>query len=337
MKQIGPAADATRLGELFEYRIKEPVTLRKNQSALVPIVSGEVTAERVSLWNRGAGSGRPLRAMWLTNTTGLTLDGGSMTIIDGNAFAGEGLIDPLKPAERRLVSYAADLSLLVEATTRPAPRRIFRLRARDGIIVQETEESATVNYHVRNEGQASATLVVEHRLRSGWKLGAGQTTAESTPGAERFRITVDAGKEATLAVREVSPGTARIRVGDVTPALLAELTATGVSAEELQRTLRPVLEKKGELAAIERRLSEIDLERNRIGADQQRLRENMKALRGSDEERQLLQRYTRQLDEQETRLATLDQESTKVTADRAAAAGELSRLIAAVSFEWESR
>jgi hypothetical protein len=337
MKQIGPAADAARLGELFEYRIKEPVTLRKNQSALVPIVSGEVTAERVSLWNRGAGSGRPLRAMWLTNTTGLTLDGGSMTIIDGNAFAGEGLIDPLKPAERRLVSYAADLSLLVEATTRPAPRRIFRLRARDGIIVQETEESATVNYHVRNEGQASATMVVEHRLRSGWKLGAGQTTAESTPGAERFRITVDAGKEATLAVREVSPGTTRIRVGDVTPALLAELTATGVSAEELQRTLRPVLEKKGELAAIERRLSEIDLERNRIGADQQRLRENMKALRGSDEERQLLQRYTRQLDDQETRLATLDQESRKVTADRAAAASELSRLIAAVSFEWESR
>ena len=42
--------------------------------------------------------------------------------------------------------------------------------------------------------------------------------------------------------------------------------------------------------------------------DQQRLRENMKALRGSAEEKQLLQRYTRQLDAQETRLDALQTE-----------------------------
>lgn len=36
-----------------------------------------------------------------------------------------------------------------------------------------------------------------------------------------------------------------------------------------------------------------------------RLRENMKALKGSAEEKALLQRYTKQLDDQETQLATL--------------------------------
>ena len=337
MGQTGSAANAAQLGELFEYRIKEPVTLQKNQSALVPIVTGEITAERVSLWNRGTGSGRPLRAMWLTNTTGLTLDGGSMTIIDGNAFAGEGLMEPLKPAERRLVSYAADLGVLVEASARPVPRRIFRLRARDGIMIQDTEESSTASYHVRNEGATAATLIVEHRLRPGWKLGAGQTPAESTPGAERFRVTVDTGKEATLAVAEISPGTTRIRVGDVTDNQIAALVASGVAADVVQQALRPVLDKKAELAAIDRRLQELELERNGIVSDQQRLRENMKALRGSAEERQLLQRYTRQLDDQENRLAALQQESAKAAGDRARLAAELSALIANVSFDWTSK
>ena len=60
----------------------------------------------------------------------------------------------------------------------------------------------------------------------------------------------------------------------------------------------------------------------------------MKALRGSDEERQLLQRYTRQLDEQETRLSTLQQESTRATAERAQVAAELAKLISSVTFEW---
>ena len=334
MKDVAAAASAANLGELFEYRIKEPITLQKNQSALVPIVSGEIAAERVSLWDRGAGSGRPLRALWLTNTTGLTLDGGSMTIVDANAFAGEGLIEPLKPNERRLVSYASDLGLLVSASARGVPRRLASVRARDGIIIQQTEERSTTTYDVRNEAATSATLIVEHRTREGWKLTGDQKPVESTPGAERFRVTIDPGKEVTLAVSESRPGVARIRIGEVTDAWLTELVASGVSADDLQRALRPVLDKKAEVAAMDRRLADIEAERARITADQQRVRENMKALRGSSEERQLLQRYTRQLDEQEDRLAALQQESAGITAQKAAASAELSQLIAAVSFEW---
>ena len=334
MKDVAAAASAANLGELFEYRIKEPITLQKNQSALVPIVSGEIAAERVSLWDRGAGSGRPLRALWLTNTTGLTLDGGSMTIVDANAFAGEGLIEPLKPNERRLVSYASDLGLLVSASARGVPRRLASVRARDGIIIQQTEERSTTTYDVRNEAATSATLIVEHRTREGWKLTGDQKPVESTPGAERFRVTIDPGKEVTLAVSESRPGVARIRIGEVTDAWLTTLVASGVSADDLQRALRPVLDKKAEVAAMDRRLADIEAERARITADQQRVRENMKALRGSSEERQLLQRYTRQLDEQEDRLAAFQQESAGITAQKAAASAELSQLIAAVSFEW---
>ena len=101
---LAPAAGATQLGDLFEYRITQPVTLAKDQSALVPILNAEVTAEKVGLWTGNTGSARPFRAVWISNDSSLTLDGGSISIIDANAFAGEGLMEPLKPGERRLVS-----------------------------------------------------------------------------------------------------------------------------------------------------------------------------------------------------------------------------------------
>ena len=335
LRRSQAAAEGGNLGELFEYRIKEPITLEKNKSALVPIVSAEITAERVSLWNQAQGSGRPLRAMWLTNTTGLTLDGGSMAIVDGNAFAGEGLIQPLKPGEKRLVSYAADLGLLVNARRQNVPRRIFRLRVRDGILIQDTEERATTTYDVRSEAATPTTLIVEHYLRNGWKLAAGQKPAESTAGAERFRVTIDPGKETSLAVTEVSAGTSHVRVGEVGPELIAQLSASGVSADALQRALQPVIDKRTEIASLDRQVGELETERQRILENQQRLRENMKALRGSAEEKQLLQRYTRQLDEQENRLAVLQQEHDRLSKARDAANAELARLIAAVTFEWE--
>jgi hypothetical protein len=328
-----PQAASGSLGDLFEYRIKEPITLRKNQSALVPILSAEIEAEKVSLWNRPSGSGRPLRAVWLTNSSGLTLDGGSMTLIDSDAFAGEGLLEPLKPGEKRLLSYAADLGVLVDARRQAGDTRIFRLRARDGIITQETEERATSTYKARNENSTPTSLIIEHRLAPGWRLAEGQTTVESTADAQRFRVVLQPAKETVHEVREMRQGETRILVGNVDEVMIAQLVKSGVSAAALEGALKPVLDKKAELSRAEQRMETLQEEQQSIATDQQRLRENMKALRGSSEEKQLLQRYTRQLDEQETRLSTLRADMTRVTGEIEKLRSELATLIGNVSFD----
>jgi hypothetical protein len=332
-RAAGAQAEASSLADLFEYRIKEPVTLRKNQSALVPIVGAEVTVDKVSLWNRGAGSGRPVRAVWLTNATPLTLDGGSITVVDGNAFAGEGLVDPLKAGERRLISYAADLGVMVEARRQPGDARVSKVRARDGIIIQETEERATWSYRARNENASATTLVVEHRLTPGWKLAEGQTPTESTTDAQRFRIVLPVAKETVLDVREVRQGQSSVTIADIDDVLLARLVQSGVQASALEAALRPIIVKKTEVAGLERRLQTLQSEAITIAQDQQRVRENMKALRGSAEEKQLLQRYTHQLDEQETRLDALKQDVTTTSQQLERARGELGALVGSVSFE----
>src|SRR5262249_49128951 len=75
------AASGQALGDLFEYKLKDRITLKKNQSALVPIVQTEIEAEKVSLWSGTSGTGRPLRGLWLRNTSSLTLDGGSFSVL----------------------------------------------------------------------------------------------------------------------------------------------------------------------------------------------------------------------------------------------------------------
>src|SRR6185312_6184174 len=126
-QQMISAANGLNLGDLFEYKLKDRVTIHKNESALVPIVQVHIAAEKVSLWNNSLGSQRPLRALWLTNSSPLTLDGGSFTVLEDEAFAGEGLTDPIKPGEKRLVSYAADLGVRVDAKSESRPQRVTRV------------------------------------------------------------------------------------------------------------------------------------------------------------------------------------------------------------------
>ncbi len=92
-------AEGKAMGDYFEYNIKQKITIGKNQSALVPILQARIEAEKVSLWNEDSKEIR--RALWITNSSGLTLDSGTFNILDADTFAGEGLLETVHPAERR--------------------------------------------------------------------------------------------------------------------------------------------------------------------------------------------------------------------------------------------
>jgi hypothetical protein len=329
----GSAANAQELGDLFEYRLKQPVTIGRNQSALVPILNTQVDAERVSLWNRGEGSGRPLRSVWLTNSSALTLDGGTFSVIDANAFAGEGLIDPLKPGEKRLVSYGSDLAVLVSASQARTPGRVSTLTAHNGVLTAASEERATWNYRVRNEDTSARTVVIEHLLRPGWTLAAEPAIAESTPSAARYRLPVTAKKDAALAVTERHVLRTSYRLTDMDDRTIVMLVQNGAPDAKLRAELRPILDKRAEVVAADARVAAINQSIASIGQDQERVRENMKALRGSTEEKALLQRYTRELSDQEDKLARLKSDLESATAGRDAKRRELNDLASKLSFE----
>jgi len=69
--------------------------------------------------------------------------------------------------------------------------------------------------------------------------------------------------------------------------------------------LRGVINQKNVVAEFDGQIKAQQKSIDQIFADQARLRENVKSLKGSSEERALLQRYTKQLDDEETQLDSL--------------------------------
>jgi hypothetical protein len=331
MAQVESAAQGRELGDLFEYLIGEPISIGRNQSALVPILRADVAVDRVSLWNSRSRDGRPLRSLWLTNSSSLTLDGGSFTVLDAGAFAGEGLVEPLKPAEKRLLSYAVDLGIQVEPRNGDERRTTTRLSITRGVLVQHTEHLTRRVYTIRNSDTTERRVVIEHPVRAGWKLAGSVTPAETSTDAYRFPISVPAGKTETLTVTEQQPLDSTYRVADINDQQLELFVRESGNDPGLRTALAPVIAAKATLAAINTDLSARADEMHRIDGDQGRLRENMKALKGSAEEQQLVKRYATQLGQQEDRVAALRSESAALEQRRREAQAELARRIDAVS------
>src|SRR6266849_1031921 len=209
-------AEGQELGDLFEYKLKDRVTIRKNQSAMVPILQSEINAEKVSLWNASLNSSRPLRGVWLTNSSSETLDGGNFSVLEDNIFAGQGLLDPIKPGERRILSYATDLAMLVRSSGSNQPQHFARVRIAHGVMIRTSEHREYKTYTVRNEDTSPRTLILEYAERPGWRLSADAPKPEEiSTGFYRYRVRVAPKQTSVLEFAETRPEETRYELTNV--------------------------------------------------------------------------------------------------------------------------
>lgn len=325
-------AQAQDLGDLFEYKISQPVSIARNRSALVPILQSPITVEKVSIWNQSSG-GRPQRALWLTNSTNLTLDAGTFSVLEEEAFAGEGILEPIRPAEKRLLSYATDLGVAVTTALGSERQRVSRVVVANGVLTQHRAVNETRTYTIRNNDATPRTVLIEHPVRGGYRLTNGAEPAETTGGVMRFRVPVPARQTVAFPVAETRPLATTVQVSTLGPAEVARFAAEGSVGPAVEEALRQVLAHKAALDLLDTQAEKLADERERITQSQERLRENMKALKGSPEEKALVQRYTKQLEEQENRIAELEKQDAELEAKISAARRALNEEIGKLRFD----
>ena len=324
-----PEAEGKEIGDLFEYDIKQAVTIDKNQSALVPIVQAHIDVEKVTLWN--ADSVAALRALWLTNTSGQTLDAGSFNVLEGETFAGQGLLEAVHPGEKRLVSYAPDPALRVQVEEKYSERPISKIVINKGVMLTTREQRQSKTYKISNSDVTPREVIIEHPARPRWKLADDLKPEESSASFYRFRVKVNPKESAQLVVEEHKPETATLALTNLTSDQVAVLTEQQRVTPALEQAFRRVLEQKTAIADLDAQLQARQQEIDSIGADQARVRENMKAIKGSAEERALIERYTRELNTQEDRLAALHSQITELRGKRELAAQRLDQTLNEIS------
>lgn len=324
-------AEGKSAGDFFEYKIKQKTTIGKNQSALVPILQARIEAEKVTLWNSDSA---PLRALWIKNTSGEVLDAGSFNVLEADTFAGEGVLETIHPDERRLLSYAADAAIHVKYSEEESQKPFSHIRIAKGVMVLVEEQHKANTYMLRNADTDPRQVIVEYPTEENWKLAPGmQQPEETTESYYRFRVPVEAGKTASLRVETIHPEQSTYELTNLDDDEVTLLGQQQRITPTMQQAFDRVLKQKEKIADIETEIDDRKHESDQIAADQNRIRENMKALKGSSEEKTLLQRYVGQLDSQESRLGALRKETADLTSQKTAANAELDRMIMEVNVD----
>lgn len=346
--QSGVEAETTasEIGDLFEYRIDQPVTVARDRSALIPILQTRMGGIRVSIF-RGCGGRegsvlctRPMSGMLLKNTSPLTLENGSLTVVDGDAYAGEALLERLKPEEERLVSFALDLGTLVSVREVEERTPTYLVRAVNKVVQASYYNTRKNVYTLVNQTDRPRVVYLEHPKDEDddWELT--EDTAKpvvTTAKHYRFRVMLEPHQKVEFPVSEREDLYESYDLSKFTRTQLELFIARKYIDEPTRIALEKIIELKDRVTATDARLLEINKEATEIATDQLRLRENIKALTSTAEAKQLIARYVSKANDQETRLEQIEKDRRAIVEERTRLQSELDLAIRSLTLERKLR
>jgi hypothetical protein len=301
---VASVASAAKVGELFQYTVGS-VTLPRQRSAMISIVTDDIETERLSIYNAGVLQRNPLNGARLKNTSGKHLLAGPVTVLEGGTYAGDASIDNLPPTQERLISFGIDLQMLVDSTKNHQDDVVQTGKIVKGVLIVTRKHVFSQDYVAENKSDHDKTLIIEHPLRAGWTLVDTDKPIETTDTLYRFKGTVAAGKASKLTVKEQVVDSEEVALLPTDPGTLEAYRQTGQIPQAVRDVLAKAISLKGAVADTQRQIQERQQRIAQITAEQARIRENMKTVaQNSDYYNRLLKK----LDEQETSIEKLQAE-----------------------------
>ena len=299
---VAGATGAT-LGELFEYRFAGPVTIKKNESAMLPFLQDKVAARRLLIYQEG-GSEHPVNAAELTNRTGKTLDGGPITVYDGGAYAGEALFETLKDGDKRLIGYAVDYGTRITTKYGSGQQSTREIHANNGLITIHYANVEKRVYTVKNVDAKPKTLIIEQPARDGYNV-VSPKPLERTAAASRFEVKLESNGQGALEVQSEYPTFDSITIQNANTDVLATVIRNKALTAAGQQQLQKILDTKRQLEQIDADLAGVAAQVTDLSNDQARWRQNIDSLRGVPGQEEQVRKYAGELAESDVTLVKL--------------------------------
>jgi outer membrane murein-binding lipoprotein Lpp len=260
-------------GDQFEFTVKKPVSLDRRMSAMLPLVDASIEGQKLIIFTPGKGV-HPRLGAELSNTTGMKLPAGPITVYDG-VYAGDALIEFWNENEKRLISFGEALSVTA-ATADTNTRDVKTVAVSGGVMTISRSLTYVKTYTFKNTGTVSKQLIVEHPKTAQTTLVTPEAS-EQTASAYRFNLNLRASSELVFTVSEQRPISESITLLSLRPDSFLSYTTNQEIPQRIRTALQRAVDLRREINEAASTVKELEAQMTRLINDQDRIRRNIEA------------------------------------------------------------
>lgn len=322
-------AAGSDLGEMFQYVVTTPVTVRRGDSALVPILNAPLRGRRELLFNQGKLPGHPVAALRFTNSTGLTLERGPVTVYVADAYSGEAVVPFVKEGGEVYVAYAVELGIRVSVETATTSEGAG-IRITGALLEEKQALVMRTTYRLENTLADERSVTIEHPIWPNSELAGTPDPEARTAEYYRWSVPCLPRRATTFAVAERRYTWQSSALLDRSYEALREfLRRRWLDGPTLAR-IEGLLREREAIARNDERIARLQAERTELYEREEQVRKNMTALSAGGDEGRLRARAVSQLAACEDRLEAIEGEIKSLQQDSAGRRTSLDQQLAAL-------
>ena len=287
------------------FRMPFPVSVMNGQALAVPIVDRIVPGELVAVYQPETSTRHPLAALKLSNSAGVSLPSGVLTLYrkdaDRTSYVGDAQLSSFPDGESRMLGFALDQKVLVDREDR-AEQTISRATMANGIFRASIVDQRTTVYTLKAAPREDRRIIIEHPRLPGWELVTPDAkAAEITDIAFRVPVELKAGSVLRQTITTQWSRMEEQVLSTLEPDVILAYASNTNLTQAQRNAFNRIAEMKKTVDAIDAQLRAEASARDRVYEEQGRIRENMKSVPvGSD----LQARYMRLMGELEDQAET---------------------------------
>lgn len=300
------------LGELFEYNISNLVSIKRKQSALVPILTEVIKAKRILLYNKNEYDKNPNVCLEITNNTDLTLERGPVTIIYDDNLAGEAIIPFLNKADTRLLNYAVEQAVIVTHEEKSENKSVHKVSFGGAHANEHYYTNRTTIYKINNKTAEEKELYLDHPKTYDYDFIEKPMDPEETPNYWRFKLTLKPKAAIKFKLKEQREISSSYYLWNWSKEdfmkKVSFYSKQNFIDTKLETELKAIADLISKFNDLKDKREKLYQERDMMTDEQNRLRDNISVLGNDNQSVSLRERYIKKLNDQESRFESISSE-----------------------------
>ena len=309
-------AEAKEVGDFCLFINREPITILSRRSAVVPMFQTTLTqAGLILVYKEKDHARRPFRAVKFKNDTTYSLGKGKLIVFNRadkeDVFQGECVLEPTKPGDNRILPHCLENRVKIVRSIKDRQQRRNSIQISRGVVVDESLDTAVIEYSIENKTSEPFKLVLEHVQvlgRTETKVsfsGVEVKETEKLPSGWRLYIDLAPNQEATLRVTEEAIWSQQVILNEWSYMGTYIATAKPLSEDANVKACAEIQEEIDDnmtaCASLQERVKELTEQINRV-------RQNLSV--ASDKSAELTSKWVKDLDDSENEIREITKKLT---------------------------
>ena len=193
-------------------------------------------------------------------------------------YTGDASIDDVPPGQERLLSYAVDQDMLIDATKRDSNNDVLTGTIINGVLKLKYLDRQLQTYAMQNKSDSAKSLIIEHPRNPGFQLKTPEKALETTDSLYRFATTLAPKASGKLEVVEERTRFEQLAILPMDVTAVEYWSKNEAIPPKVQKALATAADQQRKIAQLQRQKNDADQNRTSILQEEENIRRNISTL-----------------------------------------------------------